>query len=72
MSFNYKQDLKHEKNFRNIVRNEIVARTNDAIKRAKILENKFSDINIQDHEKSPCTLVHHLVEELIRVGKKKI
>ncbi|NTW31284.1 MAG: RloB domain-containing protein [Bacteroidetes bacterium] len=71
-SFNYKKDLKHENNFRNIVRKEIIGKTKDAIKRAKKLEEHYSAITIPNHDKSPCTLVHHLVEELIRLGGKKI
>jgi hypothetical protein len=71
-SFSYKQDLKHENNFRYIVRNEIISKTKDAIKRAKVLEEHHKTANIHNHKKSPCTLVHHLIEELIRLGGKKI
>ena len=67
-NWNYKDSLKSEKNFRNIVRHEIIDKTNEAIKRAKSLEKYFEEKNIQNHEKSPCTLIHHLVEELIRLG----
>lgn len=69
-TFSYKQDFKHENNFRNIVRTEIIGKTNDAIARAKELEKYHSAYNIPNHDKSPCTLVHHLVEELIRLGGK--
>jgi hypothetical protein len=68
-SFNYKQDMKHEKNFRNIVRKEIVGRTSVAIQRARILE-QYHESKVFPHQKSPCTLVHHLVNELIRSGRK--
>jgi DNA-binding transcriptional ArsR family regulator len=71
-SFKYEKDCKHENNFRNIVRNEIVSKTKVAIKRAKKLEEYFSKLNIPNHEKSPCTLVHHLVEALISFGGKEI
>ncbi|OFX23502.1 MAG: hypothetical protein A2033_16115 [Bacteroidetes bacterium GWA2_31_9] len=71
-SFSYKQDFKHENNFRNIVRPEIVGKTKIAIERAKKLEKHFKSPNIPNHEKAPCTLVHHLVEELIKTGGKKI
>lgn len=71
-SFSYKQDFKHENNFRNIARSEIVGKTNEAIARAIELEKYHSRYNIPNHDKSPCTLVHHLVEELIRLGGKKI
>jgi hypothetical protein len=71
-SFSYKQDFKHENNFRNIVRNEIVARTKKAIERAKIIEAFHSTNAKSSHEKSPCTFVHCLVEELIRLGGKDV
>jgi len=71
-SFSYKQDLKHENNFRNIVRPEMIEKTKIAIKRAKKLEEHFMALNIPNHEKSPCTLVHHLIEELLQKGGKKI
>ena len=71
-SFSYKRDLKSENNFRNIVRNEIVRKTKVALDRAKHLEKYFQNIDMQNHEKSPYTLVHHLVEELIKHGEKDI
>jgi len=71
-NYSYKENLKSENNFRNIVRNVIVGKTNDAIQRAETLENNFSKKSIQNHDKSPCTLIHHLVLELIRLGEKKI
>jgi hypothetical protein len=70
--YSYKESLKRENNFRNIVRPEIVKNTRIAIERAKELESKYSSQNISEHEKSPYTLVHHLVEELIKYGEKKI
>ena len=71
-TFSYKQDLKHENNFRNIVRKEIVNRTNLAVERSKKLEHYFEQLHFSNHEKSPCTLIHHLTDELIRVGGKDI
>ena len=71
-SFSYKQDCKSENNFRYIVRSEIVGRTRAAIERSKALEKHFSEINCHNHEKSPCTLMHNLVEELIKFGEKEI
>lgn len=70
-SFNYKQDLKQEKNFRNIVRAAIVAHTHQAIVRAKKLE-QYHAVGLPNHKKVPCTLVYHLVEELIKWGGKKV
>ncbi len=70
--WNYKESLKSENNFRNIVRNTIISNTAIAIKRSKILEAHFQAQNIQNHKKSPCTLIHRLIEELIRLGEKEI
>lgn len=71
-SFDYKEDMKHKNNFRNIVREEIVGKTYTAIERAKKLEEYHNTFDNFCHEKSPCTLVHHLVEELLSLGKKEI
>jgi hypothetical protein len=71
-SFNYKQSLKSERNFRSIVRSEIVGRTADAIRRSKEIEAFHNADQKPNHEKTPCTLIHHLVEELIRLGKKEL
>lgn len=68
-SFSYKGKLKTSKHFRNIVRKELIKKTKLAIKRAQKLESKFSTEPFS--QRSPCTLVHHLVEELILVGEKK-
>jgi hypothetical protein len=70
--FSYKESLKRENNFRNIVRPEMIKNTKIAIERSKELESKYSSKNISEHEKSPFTLVHHLVEELIKYGEKEI
>jgi len=69
-NWNYKLSLKSENNFRNIVRNEIINKTKDAIARAEILEKHFKSKNIQNHQKSPLTLMHHLIKELIKQGGK--
>ena len=71
-NFCYKMNLKSEKNFRSIVRPEIIPNTIKAIERAKALEAiHFSNLTPY-HQKVPCTLVHKLVEELIRLGGKEI
>jgi len=70
--FNYKDHFKNLNNFRNIVRSEIVSKTKEAIVRANFLEEFHSFPIKPHHEKSPCTMVHHLVEELIRLGGKEI
>ncbi|MFY0603573.1 MAG: RloB domain-containing protein [Flavobacteriaceae bacterium] len=67
-TFGYKSDLKREKNFRSIVREKMIPLTSTAINRAKELEDHFNSLQIASHQKSPLTLVHHLVEELISLG----
>ena len=69
-NFNYKANLKSKNNFRSVVRSEIVKKTDLAISRSKSLEAFHEKTNKPHHEWAPCTLVHHLVEELIRTGKK--
>jgi hypothetical protein len=71
-SFHYKRDLKSKNNFRNIVRNEIIKKTSEAVERAKSLEHYHSITTKPNHEKSPCTMVFLLIEELIRLGKKEL
>lgn len=70
--FSYKLNLKQRNNFRNIVRNEIIPNTLKAIERAKKLEELHSQVAKPDHLKYPCTMVHHLIMELLAVGKKDI
>ena len=67
--FSYERDLKRKNNFRNIVRREAISLFRDAIARAKNLETLHGKISLF-HKKSPCTTVHHLVEELINFGRK--
>jgi hypothetical protein len=71
-TFNYKQDLKREKKFKSIVRNEIIGKTMVAVGKAKELEKIHNSSSKPNHEKAPFTTVHHLVEELIRLGGKEI
>lgn len=70
-SFNYKKDLKSQKNFKDIVLPHIIKSTNEAIKRAKELNNYFTNKNFPHHEMVPCTQVYKLVEELITKGGKE-
>lgn len=68
----YKRDMKRAANFRNIVRLEIVGKTDVAIARAKALELIFTTTPATpNHARTPCTLVHLLVEELLKFGGKK-
>jgi len=72
-NFNYKQDMKHANNFRNIVRAEIVGKTVKAISRAVLLDEHHSNqVAKALHQVSPFTKIHKLVEELIRLGGKEI
>jgi len=71
-SFGYKSDLKRERNFRNIVRPELEKRITSAINRARKIEKVYSDADQNHHQKSPLTLAHLLVEELINKGGKEI
>ncbi len=72
-SFNYKKDLKHENNFREIVRPEMLKNTKTAIKRGEELEKHFESVPKHNyHKKSPCTMIHKLVKELVKQGGKEL
>lgn len=71
-NFNYKTSLKQKNNFRYIVREAIISQTNNAIQRAKALEAHHENPQVPFNEKAPCTLVYHLIEELIRLGGKEL
>jgi len=68
-NFNYKENLKSETNFRNIIRAEITDKTNEAIERAKNLDQSYP-LNGKPSEKAPCTKLYLLVEELLHYGQK--
>ncbi len=70
--FNYKSSLKSDRNFRNIVRLEMVKSTSNAISRSIELEEFHNRRLVPTHEMSPCTLVHKLVLSLIEQGRKDI
>ncbi|MCF0049230.1 RloB family protein [Dyadobacter sp. LJ53] len=70
---NYKQHFKREKNFRNAVRPYLVSKTLLAIERAKALEKTHDVAPAKNYsDRIPCTMVHYLVEELLRLGKKQV
>jgi hypothetical protein len=71
-TFSYKKDLKHRKNFNEVVKVEILKNTMTAIERAKKLLAFHSSRTNKYHEWSPCTLVFKLVEQLLLKGKKEI
>lgn len=71
-SFSYKKDMKSESNFRNIVRSEIIKKTKIALERATKIEEYHIQSPKPYHEMAPCTMVHHLVAELLEFGKKEL
>lgn len=71
-TFSYKKDMKQKKKFEGIVLDEIIPHTNIAIERAIALEEHCNNNFTSCHEKAPCTLVHHLVQELLRLGGKEL
>ena len=66
-TFNYYDDIKSLNPFKNhilpILKNE--TRRTAAIKRAEKLENHHTTHTDKPHEMCPCTMVHHLVKELL-------
>lgn len=66
-SYNYKKDLKKEKNFKKYILPILQDKTRRtaAIERAERLENYHVGRNVKPHEMCPCTKVHHLVKELL-------
>ena len=71
-NFYYKSNLKSDSNFRNIVRPAILPNTKRAIERAKKLFDFHKVHSSQPHQQSPCTLMHQMIEELVRLGGKEI
>lgn len=70
--FEYGDFMKKKKRFLSITFQHIKGKTDFALANAKTLEDYHSSTPKPHHEKSPCTLVHHLVKELIKAGGKKI
>lgn len=66
--FYYKKDFKKEDNFKEyilpILQDE--TRRTTAIERAKELEKYHATRNVVPQEMCPCTMVHHLVKELLQ------
>lgn len=66
-TFNYYDDIKSLTPFKNhilpILKNE--TRRTAAIERAEKLENHHTTHTDKPHEMCPCTMVHHLVKELL-------
>lgn len=70
--FSYKGKLKSATNFRQIVRPKLIPNTHLALQRAKNLEAHHATPNKPKHQKSPCTMVHYLVEKLLETGGKEV
>lgn len=68
--FNYKQHMKGRNNFLNIVRKEMLPRTQQAIERAEKLLDHHNKVPAPAHQMAPCTQVHKLVLELLAEGGK--
>lgn len=66
--FDYYTGMKNKKNFIRITHPHMKDKIDIATQRAKALEIFHSDPKKPYHSKCPCTMVHHLVEELIRFG----
>jgi len=72
--FTYKKSFKWKPNFIQFVLPFLKEkkRRNLALQHAKTLEAFHATPNKPNHEKAPCTTVHHLVEELLKFGGKEI
>jgi len=70
--FSYDPGMKRANRFLEITLQHMKGKTNIAISRAKALEEYHSNPPKPNHEKAPCTLVHHLVQELILIVGKEI
>jgi hypothetical protein len=67
-NFNYKDHFKSKNSFIQGVLPIIAPHMNDAIKRAKLLEAHHANKE-KCHEMAPCTMMHKLVEELIKLSE---
>jgi RloB-like protein len=65
--FTYRESLKSGKQFSKILLPLLAARMNDACSRAILLENHHKDLGQPMHQKVPCTMMHHLCEEILAV-----
>ena len=70
-SIDYKVQLKTKSNFKKVVLPSLLRHTQTAISRAKKLELEHEcDPQKEYYDIAPCTKVHLLVEELLRLGGK--
>lgn len=65
-SFNYKRNMKRRERFIGQVIPQLTVRLDDAIARAKKLEHSFNSSK-EFHQRNPCTMVHHLVMEIMQI-----
>lgn len=65
-AFNYKTNMKRRERFITQVIPLLHSRTKTAIENATLLEASF-DSNIPYHKRNPCTMVHHLIKEIIEM-----
>lgn len=63
-TFNYKSNMKRRERFITQVIPLLHPRTATAISNAQILEAEFA-ANVPFHSRNPCTMVHHLVQEIL-------
>lgn len=63
-TFNYKSNMKRRERFINQVIPLLHPRTETAIANAALLEAAFGDA-VPFHRRNPCTMVHHLVQEIL-------
>lgn len=65
-NFYYKKDCKSKDRFELFILPRLKNKLQIAIERAKKLENFHNISPKPHHEKSPCTMVHKLIEELLK------
>lgn len=63
-TFNYKDNMKRKDRFIKQVIPQLNPRIETAIKNAELLEARFNS-DVAYHLRNPCTLVHHLVKEIL-------
>ena len=70
--FCYYDSMKKKNRFIDITFQHMKGQTHQAIDRAINLEKFHSNPSKPFHDQSPCTMVHYLVQELIRLGGRMI
>ncbi|HEX2901329.1 MAG TPA: RloB domain-containing protein, partial [Bacteroidia bacterium] len=70
--FSYKETMKTENKFVRFTLQLLKGKTEIAMQRAKILEAFHNSATKPFHEKSPCTMVHHLCTAILDAGGREI